>query len=67
MLSGESGSGKTSLALAMLRLISSRGSIRFLGDEIQGQTTKELRELRRSMQIVFQDPYSSLESEDDHC
>ena len=57
---GESGSGKTSLALAMLRLISSRGSIRFLGDEIQGRTTKELRELRRSMQIVFQDPYSSL-------
>ena len=57
---GESGSGKTSLALAMLRLISSRGSIRFLGSEIQGRTTKELRDLRKSMQIVFQDPYSSL-------
>ncbi|MYI89931.1 MAG: ABC transporter ATP-binding protein [Gammaproteobacteria bacterium] len=57
---GESGSGKTSLALAMLRLISSRGSIRFLGNEIQGRTTKELRNLRKSMQIVFQDPYSSL-------
>ena len=57
---GESGSGKTSLALAMLRLISSRGSIRFLGNEIQGRTTKELRDLRKSMQIVFQDPYSSL-------
>ncbi len=57
---GESGSGKTSLALAMLRLISSRGSIRFLGEEIQGRTTNELRELRKSMQIVFQDPYSSL-------
>ena len=57
---GESGSGKTSLALAMLRLISSRGSIRFLGNEIQGRTTKELRSLRKSMQIVFQDPYSSL-------
>ncbi len=57
---GESGSGKTSLALAMLRLISSRGSIRFAGEEIQGRTTKELREMRKSMQIVFQDPYSSL-------
>ena len=57
---GESGSGKTSLALAMLRLISSRGSIRFLDNEIQGRTTKELRGLRKSMQIVFQDPYSSL-------
>ncbi len=57
---GESGSGKTSLALAMLRLISSRGSIRFLDNEIQGRTTKELRNLRKSMQIVFQDPYSSL-------
>ncbi len=57
---GESGSGKTSLALAMLRLIASQGSIRFMGREIQGQTTKDLREIRKSMQIVFQDPYSSL-------
>ena len=57
---GESGSGKTSLALAMLRLISSRGSIRFFGNEIQDRTTKELRELRKRMQIVFQDPYGSL-------
>lgn len=57
---GESGSGKTSLALAMLRLISSRGSIGFLGEEIQGKSTNDLRTLRKSMQIVFQDPYSSL-------
>lgn len=57
---GESGSGKTSLALAMLRLISSRGSIRFFGNEIQNRTTKELRDLRKRMQIVFQDPYGSL-------
>ena len=57
---GESGSGKTSLALALLRLISSRGSIRFEGQEIQGKKSKELRELRRGMQIVFQDPYGSL-------
>ena len=57
---GESGSGKTSLALALLRLISSRGTIRFQGDEIHGRKSKELRSLRRSMQIVFQDPFGSL-------
>ncbi len=57
---GESGSGKTSLALAVLRLISSRGNIRFLGTEIQGKKSHELRELRRGMQVVFQDPYGSL-------
>lgn len=57
---GESGSGKTSLALALLRLIGSGGSIRFEGQEIQGKKSKELRELRRGMQIVFQDPYGSL-------
>lgn len=57
---GESGSGKTTFALALLRLISSEGRIRFEGREIQGRQSKELRELRRKMQIVFQDPYSSL-------
>ncbi len=57
---GESGSGKTSLALAILRLISSTGSIRFCGQEIQNRKSKELRDLRRGMQIVFQDPYGSL-------
>ena len=57
---GESGSGKTTFALALLRLISSEGRIRFEGREIQGRQTKELRELRRKMQVVFQDPYSSL-------
>ena len=57
---GESGSGKTSLALAILRLISSNGAIHFNGESIQGRKSKELRDLRRSMQIVFQDPYGSL-------
>ena len=57
---GESGSGKTSLALAILRLISSNGAIYFKGESIQGRKSKELRDLRRSMQIVFQDPYGSL-------
>ena len=57
---GESGSGKTSLALALLRLISSQGTIRFQGDEIHERKSKELRSLRKSMQIVFQDPFGSL-------
>ncbi len=57
---GESGSGKTTLGLALLRLISSEGDIRFRGQPIQGLKSKELRPLRRHMQIVFQDPYGSL-------
>ncbi len=57
---GESGSGKTTLALAMMRLISSDGPVVFLGQDIQGWKNREMRELRRDMQIVFQDPYGSL-------
>jgi microcin C transport system ATP-binding protein len=57
---GESGSGKTTLGLAMLRLISSQGKIVFLGKSIQGLRFKEMRLVRRDMQIVFQDPYGSL-------
>ena len=57
---GESGSGKTTLALGLLRLEKSRGPIRFLGRDIQGLGAKQLRPLRREMQIVFQDPFSSL-------
>ncbi|MEP0324388.1 ABC transporter ATP-binding protein [Bauldia litoralis] len=57
---GESGSGKTTLGLALMRLISSEGRIVFLGDSIQGNSFKEMRPLRREMQIVFQDPYGSL-------
>ncbi|KAB7742849.1 dipeptide ABC transporter ATP-binding protein [Parvibaculum sedimenti] len=57
---GESGSGKTTLGLALLRLISSEGNIRFQGQAIDGLKSKELRPLRRHMQIVFQDPYGSL-------
>ncbi|WP_193368862.1 ABC transporter ATP-binding protein [Pelagibius marinus] len=57
---GESGSGKTTLGLALLRLLSSQGAIRFDGKTIQGLGSKELRPLRRSMQIVFQDPFGSL-------
>jgi len=57
---GESGSGKTTLGLALLRLISSKGEIHFLGRRIDNQPTKELRTLRRDMQVVFQDPFGSL-------
>jgi microcin C transport system ATP-binding protein len=57
---GESGSGKTTLGLAVLRLTPSRGRIMFLGNEIQGWNWKQLRPLRRRMQIVFQDPYGAL-------
>ncbi len=57
---GESGSGKTSLALGILRLISSRGPVVFSGRDIQDLRSKQLRPLRREMQIVFQDPFGSL-------
>ncbi len=57
---GESGSGKTTLALAIMRLISSEGRIVFLGNDIQGWKSRELRKVRRDMQMVFQDPYGSL-------
>jgi len=57
---GESGSGKTTLGLAILRLISSAGPIVYMGQRIDGLTTRQMRPLRRQMQIVFQDPYGSL-------
>lgn len=57
---GESGSGKTTLALAILRLISSEGRIVYAGENIQGWKSRELRRLRKDMQVVFQDPYGSL-------
>lgn len=57
---GESGSGKTTLALAIMRLISSDGAVRFQGDDLRKWSTRELRKLRKDMQIVFQDPFGSL-------
>ena len=57
---GESGSGKTTLGLAILRLISSKGGIAYVGNAIDGHNNKQMRPLRREMQIVFQDPYGSL-------
>jgi microcin C transport system ATP-binding protein len=57
---GESGSGKTTLALAIMRLISSQGPIVFLDRDMQGLRSRDLRPIRKDMQIVFQDPYGSL-------
>ena len=57
---GESGSGKTTLALAILRLIDSAGRITVLGRDIQGLQARAMRDHRRDMQIVFQDPFGSL-------
>lgn len=57
---GESGSGKTTLGLALLRLIRSEGPIVYMGQRIDGYNNKLMRPLRKSMQIVFQDPYGSL-------
>ena len=57
---GESGSGKTTLGLALLRLVSSDGPIAYVGERIDDYNSKQMRPLRREMQIVFQDPYGSL-------
>jgi microcin C transport system ATP-binding protein len=57
---GESGSGKTTLGLAILRLISSQGSIVFLGKPITGLKFSDMLPIRHDMQIVFQDPFGSL-------
>jgi microcin C transport system ATP-binding protein len=57
---GESGSGKTTLGLALLRLQSCRGRVRIGGRDLLALPTREVRGLRRQMQIVFQDPFGSL-------
>jgi microcin C transport system ATP-binding protein len=57
---GESGSGKSTLGRALIRLERSEGEITFAGTGLQGLSPRELRPLRRRMQIVFQDPYGSL-------
>jgi len=60
-LVGESGCGKTTVGRTILRLIEpTAGSIRLEGHEISGLSKAELRPLRQRMQIIFQDPFSSL-------
>ncbi|ARA80784.1 ABC transporter ATP-binding protein [Pseudomonas ficuserectae] len=57
---GESGSGKSTLGQAILRLLESRGGIRFRGQALDGLSQKQMRPWRKEMQVVFQDPYGSL-------
>ncbi|MTI17876.1 ABC transporter ATP-binding protein [Rhodobacteraceae bacterium RKSG542] len=57
---GESGSGKTTLGLAILRMIASQGAITYDGQPINDFSWKQMRPLRRHMQIVFQDPFGAL-------
>ncbi|HVQ59947.1 MAG TPA: ATP-binding cassette domain-containing protein [Solirubrobacterales bacterium] len=60
-LVGESGSGKSTACRAVLQLIKpTSGSVRFEGEEIAGLSRRQMRPLRRQMQMIFQDPYASL-------
>ena len=59
-LVGESGSGKSTLGFSLLRLQKAGGKIIFDGEDISALKGEKLRRLRTQMQIVFQDPYSSL-------
>jgi oligopeptide/dipeptide ABC transporter ATP-binding protein len=61
-LVGESGSGKTTTAQTILRLVRpDSGAVRFRGEDVSGLSGRELRSLRRGVQLIFQDPYESLD------
>jgi peptide/nickel transport system ATP-binding protein len=58
---GESGSGKSTLSKAIMRLVNAEsGSIKFQGQDITGLTPNQLQPVRRDLQMIFQDPFGSL-------
>jgi len=60
-LVGESGCGKSTLSRTILQLTApTSGSVKFLGEELVGRSRRSLRPVRRQMQMIFQDPYASL-------
>lgn len=60
-LVGESGCGKSTFGRCVLQLIRpTSGSVKFLGEDVMDASPKQLKKLRKEMQIIFQDPYSSL-------
>jgi ABC-type microcin C transport system duplicated ATPase subunit YejF len=59
-LVGESGSGKSTLGRSVLGLVKATGSVRFGGEELIGKSAAQMQPWRRRMQMIFQDPYASL-------
>jgi len=60
-LVGESGSGKSTVARMLLRLVEpTAGEVRYAGEDLLGMSSREMRRMRRRMQIVFQDPFAAL-------
>src|SRR5260370_13483475 len=60
-LVGESGSGKSTVARMLLRLIEpTSGEVRYDGVDVLAASAREMRAMRRRMQVVFQDPYAAL-------